>query len=173
MTKAEKQATINVLKEKFSQNNFFYLTDSSTLTVNEINKLRKNCFENGIEYKVFKNTLIQKALEAVGKEKYEGLFDSLKGATSIMFCETGNVPAKVIKSFRKEGKKPLLKAAYIDSAIYIGDENLDTLSKIKSKKELIGEVISLLQSPAKNVIASLQSGGQKISGVLKTLSEKK
>ena len=173
MTKQEKQATIEGLKEQLSKYNSFYFADASALTVNEVTQFRKNCFTNGIEMTVYKNSLIQKAMEATDKVKYEGLFGALKGATAVMFCETANAPAKVIKNFRKDGKHPVLKAAFIESAIYLGDQNLSTLSNLKSKKELLGEIIGLLQSPAKNVISALQSGGHKISGVLKTLSEKK
>lgn len=173
MTKQEKQATIDGLKEKLLQHKSFYLADSSALTVNQVTQFRKNCFTQGIEMTVYKNSLIQKAMEANDKAKYEGLFSALKGATAIMFCETANAPAKVIKNFRKDGKHPILKAAFIESAIFVGDQHLSALSNLKSKKELLGEIIGLLQSPAKNVISALQSGGQKISGVLKTLSEKK
>jgi large subunit ribosomal protein L10 len=125
-----------------------------------------------VEFKVAKNTLIRKALEAVGGG-YNELFDSLHGPTSIMFAETASVPAKVIKEFRKAGDKPLLKAAYIDSSIYIGDKSLDELSKLKTRQELVGDIIGLLQSPAKNVISALMSGGNKLGGILKTLEDRK
>jgi len=173
MTKAEKAAAIEGLKDKFSNVSYFYLTDASTLTVEQVNNFRRLCFEKGVEMKVVKNTLAQKALESFPEElKYDALYESLKGPTAILFTETANVPAKVLKEFRKSSEKPVLKAAYIDTAIFVGDDQIDSLSKLKSKEELIGEVITLLQSPAKNVISALQSGGQTISGLLKALEER-
>ena len=173
MTRAEKNNAIEELKEKFSNNEFFYLTDSSTLTVEQVSKFRRLCFEQGVEMKVVKNTLAIKALESAPAEKgYDGLMDSLKGPTAILFTETANVPARIIKEFRKSNEKPVLKAAYIDTAVYTGDDQIDALSKLKSKEELVGEIITLLQSPAKNVISSLQSGGQTIMNLLKTLEER-
>ncbi|MBX7108173.1 MAG: 50S ribosomal protein L10 [Chitinophagales bacterium] len=171
MDKATKKVAIAELTERFSKATNFYLADASNLNVEQINKLRRICFKQGVEFKVAKNTLIRKALESIGTG-YDGLFDALHGPTSVMFSETGSIPAKVIKEFRKTGDKPVLKAAFIDSAIYIGDNNLDELSKLKTKHELIGEIIGLLQSPAKNVIGALQSGGQKLSGILKTLEDR-
>jgi large subunit ribosomal protein L10 len=175
MTRAEKEAVIDELSGKLSENDYFYLTDSSGLTVENVNNLRRLCFEKQIEMRVVKNTLLRKAMEKMDNDGYEPLMEVLKGPTSIMFCETGNVPAKLIKEFRKKNaklEKPLLKAAYIDSAVYVGEDQLDALSQIKSKVELIGDVIALLQSPAKNVISGLLSGGQKLSGILKTLEER-
>ncbi|PHN04043.1 50S ribosomal protein L10 [Flavilitoribacter nigricans] len=173
MTKAEKAAAIEGLKDKFSNVSYFYLTDASTLTVEQVNKFRGLCFEKGVEMKVVKNTLAQKALESFPEElNYDALYESLKGPTAILFTETANMPAKVLKEFRKESEKPILKAAYIESAVYIGDDQIDSLSKLKSKEELLGDVIALLQSPAKTVISSLQSGGQTISGLLKALEER-
>lgn len=173
MTRSEKAAVIDQLKEKFENNPHFYLTDSSTLTVEQVNKLRGLCFEKGVELKVVKNTLAQKAMEALPEEmNFASLYDSLKGPTAIMFCETASVPAKVIKEFRKSSDRPILKAAYIESAIYVGDDKLDTLSSLKTREELIGDVIGLLQSPAKNVLGALQSGGNKLSGIVKALSER-
>lgn len=173
MTKAEKTATIEALKEKFSSTEFFYLTDSSTLTVEEVNKFRGLCYEQGIEMRVIKNTLARKALESLPDEKgYEGLYESLKGPTAVLFTEVANSPAKVLKEFRKKSEKPVLKAAYIDTAVYVGDDQIDALTKLKSKADLLGEVITLLQSPAKNVISALQSGGNTISGLLKALEER-
>ncbi len=171
MTKTEKQATIDKLTEKFSNSNFFYFTDTSGLTVEKINKLRKICFEKGINLQVAKNTLIKKALVAGGKFSDE-LDPVLNGPTAIMFTEVGNVPAKVIKQFRSDSKKPALKAAYIDSAIYVGENQLEALINVKSKEELIGDIISLLQSPAKNVISALKSSGGKLAGIVKTLQER-
>jgi large subunit ribosomal protein L10 len=172
MDKATKQENINLLTEKFSKATNFYLADTSHLTVEDVNRLRRLCHKQGIEMRVAKNTLIRKALEATGKS-YDGVYDALHGPTSILFSETGSTPAKVIKEFRKTKEKPVLKAAYIDTAIFIGDQAVEELSKLKTKEELIGEIIGLLQSPAKNVIGALQSGGQKLSGILKTLENKK
>ena len=172
MTKTDKQATIDTLSKSFSEANIFYFTDASGLTVEKINKLRKTCFEKGIKLQVAKNTLIKKALVAEGKFSDE-LEPVLHGPTAIMFTETGNLPAKVIKQFRAGGNdKPILKAAYIDSDLYVGENQLEALVNIKSKEELIGDIIGLLQSPAKNVISALKSGGGKIAGIVKTLQER-
>ncbi|MDN5205167.1 50S ribosomal protein L10 [Fulvivirgaceae bacterium BMA10] len=175
MTREEKTTIIAELSEKLKDNNYFYIADASGLTVAEINDFRRKCFEKGIEYRVYKNTLIQKALETLDTD-YAPFNDTvLKGASGILFAgENGNTPAKVIKEFRKSGNsaKPILKGASIDTDLFIGDEHLDTLSKLKSKAELIGEVIGLLQSPAKNVVSALQSGSQTLAGLLKTLSER-
>ena len=171
MTKTEKQATIDSLTEKFSNSSFFYFTDTSGLTVEKINQLRRICFGKGINLQVAKNTLIKKALIAGGKFS-DDLDPVLNGPTAIMFTDTGNVPAKVIKQFRADGKKPALKAAYIDSAIYIGESQLEALINVKSKFELIGDVVGLLQSPAKNVISALKSSGGKLAGIVKTLQER-
>ena len=173
MTRAEKTTAIAELKEKFSNNSFFYLTDSSTLTVQQVNNLRRLCFDKGVEMKVVKNTLAIKALQDAPEERgFEKLFDSLKGPTAIMFTETANVPAKIIEEFRKEHKRPVLKAAYIDTSVFIGDDQVKALAALKSKEELIGEIIGLLQSPAKTVISSLKSGGSTIMGLLKALEER-
>jgi len=147
------------------------LTDSSSLNVETINKFRRLCFQRGVEFRVVKNTLLRKAMEQVGTG-YEDLFPTLKGSTSILIAEQGNTAARMLKEFRKESPKPLLKAAYIDSAIYIGDNQLDALTNIKSKNELIGELIGLLQSPGRNVISALQSGGSTIAGLVKTLESR-
>ncbi len=173
MTRNDKVQAIEVLKEKFANNEFFYLTDSSSMTVGQINDLRRACFEKNIQMQVVKNTLAVKALESAGEEKnYSGLYESLKGPTTILFSETANLPAKVIKDYRKKGERPVLKAAYIGTSIYVGDDQLDTLASLKSREELIGEVISLLQSPMKNVLGALNSGGQKLSGLVKALEER-
>lgn len=173
MTKAEKTAVIEELKEKFAYQNFFYVTDSSTLTVEQVNNFRALCFEKGVEMRVVKNTLVKKALEAAPEEKgYAGLWDALKGPTAILFTDTANVPAKVLKEFRGTAEKPVLKAAYIDTDVYVGDDQIDVLTNLKSKEDLLGEVIVLLQSPVKNVLGSLQSGGNTISGLLKALEER-
>ena len=172
MTRQEKKDNIELLKTKFEERQYFYITDSSTLTVEEVNKLRGLCFENGIEMKVVKNTLAIKALESIENADYAELYDALKGPSTLMFAETANVPAKVIKQFRKDFDKPILKAAYIDSDIFKGDDQVDALASLKSKEELIGDVILLLQSPAKNVISALKSGGATIAGLMKALEER-
>jgi large subunit ribosomal protein L10 len=173
MTKAEKTAVIDALKEKLEGIEYFYLADSSTLTVEQVTNFRRLCFEKGIEMKVVKNTLIRKALEASPEErKFEGLYEALKGHTAILFTDVANAPAKVLKTFREDHDKPTLKAAYIDTDVFLGDEQIEVLAKLKSKEDLIAEVIGLLQSPAKNVISSLQSGGQTLTGLLKALEER-
>lgn len=173
MTRSEKTAAIEELKVKFEENIFFYVTDASTLSVEQINKLRGLCFDRGVEMKVVKNTLAIKALESFDEDKnFAPMYDAFKGPTALMFCETANQPAKVIKEFRKTSERPVLKAAYIESAIFKGDEQVDTLAALKSKEELVGDVISLLQSPAKNVISALKSGGSTIAGLLKALEER-
>jgi len=174
MTKEEKGLIIDELVEKFSQNNHFYITDASGLTVAQVNALRRLCFNAGVEYVVYKNTLIRKALEKQ-PANYEEIFKTLHGFSGVMFSkESGNAPAKVIKEYRKklEGK-PGLKAASIETALFIGEEHLNTLSDLKSKNELLGEVISLLQSPAKNVLSALLSGKHKVAGLVKALEERK
>lgn len=172
MTRKEKETNIALLKSKFESNEFFYLTDSSTLTVEQVNKLRGLCYEKGIEMKVVKNTLAQKALESIEDTDFSELYDILKGPTAVLFAETANAPAKVIKEFRKTSERPVLKAAYIASDIFVGDNQVDILAALKSKEELIGDILMLLQSPAKNVISALKSGGATISGLLKTLEER-
>jgi len=173
MTRQEKATVIEELKEKFEHTEFFYIADSSTLTVQEVNDFRRLCFEKGIEMKVVKNTLAQKALESAPEEKnYAQVYEALKGPTAFLFTDTANAPARVIKEYRKDHERPILKAAYIDTSVYMGDDQLETLTKLKSKEELLGEVIGLLQSPIKNVIGSLQSGGQTLSGLLKALEER-
>lgn len=176
MTRQEKASIIEELTELFKNNPNYYLTDSSGLTVAQINAFRGLCFENGLQYRVFKNTLVKKALENVDVDyDANGLGDALKGFTGILFTdeENANVPAKAIRKYRKkDAEKPILKAASIDSDIYIGDDHLKMLSELKSKAELIGEVIALLQSPAKNVISALQSGGNTLAGLVKALEER-
>lgn len=175
MTREEKTVVIEDLVQKFADNSHFYITDASGMTVAETNELRRLCFEKGIEYSVFKNTLIQKALERMESDYTPFNESVLKGFSGVMFSvENANAPAKLIKEFRKKSgsESPLLKGASIDTDLFIGEENLDTLSKLKSKAELIGEVITLLQSPAKNVISGLQGAGGKLSGILQTLSER-
>jgi len=174
MTREEKEQIIGELSQKFADNAHFYVTDANGFTVEQINNFRRMCFKSGIEYRVYKNTLIQKALERQAGVDYSPIFNVLKGFSGVIFSkETGNAPAKVIKEFRKklEGK-PVLKAASIGSDFFIGDENLDTLVELKSKNELIGEVISLLQSPAKNVVSALLSSKNKVAGLVKALEER-
>ncbi|WP_258103870.1 50S ribosomal protein L10 [Marinoscillum sp. MHG1-6] len=174
MTREEKAQVIADLTEKFQQTDHFYITDTSGLSVAEINNFRASCFKNGVEYRVVKNTLIKKALENLETD-YSQMDEALKGVSGIMFVnENAKVPAQVIKDYRKADPKdrPAFKAASIDSDIFIGEENLELLSKLKSKQELIGEIINLLQSPAKNVLGALLSGEQKLAGIVKTLSEK-
>ncbi len=173
MKKEDKGKIIQELSGKFAQFNYFYITDASGMTVENVNKFRKLCYSKGIEYKVVKNSLIKKALESTNTDYSPFHGKVLKGFSGILFADSGNAPAKLLKEFYKTGiDKPVLKGASIMSDLFIGENQLDTLATLKSKNELIGEIIGLLQSPAKNVISGLQSGGQKISGVLKTLSEK-
>ncbi|MBI34156.1 MAG: 50S ribosomal protein L10 [Flavobacteriales bacterium] len=171
MNREDKNQVIADLKGKLEENPHFYLTDISEMTVEDSNKLRGAFHEQGIRIEVVKNTLLKKAMESAEAD-YSPLYDVLKGNTSIMFTEVGNVPAKVIEKFRKSNEKPILKGAYVEESVYIGDDQVKVLSSIKSKDELIGDIIGLLQSPAKNVISGLKGSGSKLSGILKTLSEK-
>ena len=163
MTKEQKNEVIEVLKGKFSQYNNFYVTDTESLTVAQVVKLRRACFNKQVEMKVAKNTLIKKALEAIDAERYAGVYDSLHKVTALMFSENPKEPALIISSFRTESKteKPVLKAAFINGDVYMGNDQLASLTKIKTKNELIGEVIGLLQSPAKRVIAALLHNAEK------------
>jgi len=174
MTREEKAQIIDELAEKFANNTHFYITDAGGFTVAQVNNFRRLCFKNGIEYRVYKNTLIRKALEKQGGADFEPLFKSLHGFSGVMFSkEIGNLPAKVIAEFRtKLAGKPVLKAASIDKDLFVGDQNLETLVALKSKNELIGDIIGLLQSPAKNVISALQSGKHTIGGLMKTLESR-
>jgi large subunit ribosomal protein L10 len=171
MKREEKNEIVLGLQEKLSAHNAIYVTDTSNLTVAQMNNIRRKCFEKGIQIQVAKNTLIQKAMEATGAD-YSELFRVLKGTSAIMFATVGNAPAKLIKELRQSGEKPLLKGAFIDAAVFIGDNQLDALSNLKSKEELVGDIIALLQSPAKNVISGLKSGGGKLAGILKTLEQR-
>ncbi len=172
MTKEEKAQYIDELTAELQESGVFYLADTSELTVETINQLRKKCFQSNIRLKVVKNTLLEKAMERVSEKNYGDLKAVLAGPTAVMFAEVGNAPAKVIKEFRKKNSKPILKGAYVEEAIYIGDDQVEALTSIKSKEELIGEIVTLLQSPAKNVISGLKGQGGKIAGILKTLSER-
>lgn len=171
MNKLEKNQMIEVLDGMLNENNNFYLADISGLTAEENSALRRLCFKRDVSLQVVKNTLLKKALEKNNAD-FSELYDVLVGNTSILQAESGNAPAKVIKEFRKKNDKPILKAAHIEESLYIGDENLSALADLKSKDELIGDIITLLQSPAKNVISSLQSGGNKLSGIVKALEER-
>ena len=171
MKKEGKQEIVQALADQITSFGNFYITDTADLTVEKINAIRRKCFDSGITVKVAKNTLIRKAMESAGVDSEE-LRDVLKGSSTLFFSETGNAPAKLIKELRKSGPKPVLKGAYIDSAVFVGDAQLDTLVSLKSKEELVGEIIGLLQSPAKNVISALQSGGNTIAGLVKTLQER-
>lgn len=174
MTREEKGQIIETLKEKFDQNEFFYITDASTLTVEQTNDFRRKCFESGVEMAVYKNTLIRKAMESFDEEKnYAPLLDTLKGPTAIMFTDMASAPAKIIKDFRETFERPVVKGAYIESDIYLGDESLIPLSELKSREELLGEIILLLQSPIKNVLGGLTGAGNTIAGLLKSIEEKK
>ncbi|CAL67336.1 50S ribosomal protein L10 [Christiangramia forsetii] len=171
MTREEKAQVIEALTAQLAENPTIYLADISGLDAGSTSNLRRACFKANVKLAVVKNTLLAKAMEAAEKDFGE-LPTVLKGNTSIMLSETGNAPAKVIKEFRKKSEKPLLKGAFVEEAIYVGDDYLDTLVNIKSKEEVIGDIVGLLQSPAKNVVSALKSGGGKIAGILKTLSEK-
>lgn len=163
MTKEQKNEVIEVLKGKFAQYNNFYITDTENLSVEQVGQLRRACFDKDVEMKVAKNTLIKKALESLGGEKYNGVYEALHKVTALMFSENPKEPALIISSFRKKsnGEKPELKAAFINGDVYVGDSQLVNLTKIKTKNELIGEVIGLLQSPAKRVIAALLQNAEK------------
>lgn len=179
MTKDQKVQLVEELSQKLAACDYFYIVNSATMTVDEVNKFRKACFASGIEYQVVKNTLIAKALDKLESDTdYAELKDNaLKGMSGIMFSpESGAAPAKVLKDYQKEMPKdrkiPALKAASIDGGLYVGEQHLEALTAVKSKAELIGDIVGLLQSPAKNVVSALQSSGQTLSGLLKTLEEK-
>tara|TARA_B100001758_G_scaffold246633_1_gene262209 strand:+ start:3041 stop:3562 length:522 start_codon:yes stop_codon:yes gene_type:complete len=171
MNKEEKNEMIATLDGMLKDNNNFYLADISGLTAEENSALRRLCYKRDVSLQVVKNTLLKKAFEKNDTD-FSQLYDILVGNTSIMQAEAGSAPAKIIKEFRKNNTKPILKAAHIEEAMYIGDDNLSALADLKSKDELIGDIITLLQSPAKNVISSLKSGGNKLSGILKAIEEK-
>lgn len=173
MTREERHDMIAELKEEISTAGVFYLTDTSSLDAEATSQLRRECFKKNIKLRVVKNTLFVKALEQIDGADYSPMYETLKGNTAVMFSEIGNAPAKLIKEFRKKHDKPVLKAAYIEEECYIGDDQLGNLADIKSKEELLGDIIMLLQSPAKNLISALQgSGGGKIAGLLKAIEEK-
>ena len=172
MTREEKAKYIDDLAAELKEANVFYLADTAELTVDVINNLRRRCSQSNIRMRVVKNTLLEKAMDRVEGKDFGGLRGTLAGATSIMFSEVGNAPAKLIEDFRRKNEKPILKGAYIDEAVFIGDNQLSTLVSLKSREELIGDIIGLLQSPAKNVVSGLTGAGSKIAGILKTLEER-
>jgi large subunit ribosomal protein L10 len=171
MKSTEKQVIIDNLQNQIDSYSHFYLTDISGLNAVDTSDLRRLCFKQDVKLVVAKNTLLRKALEKSGKNAEE-LYVALKGNTSVMFSETGNVPAKLIKDFSRKRKKPLLKAAYVEESVYVGENQLEALISLKSKNELIADVVALLQSPMKTVLSQLQSGGNIIHGVLETLKER-
>ena len=171
MTREEKSLVIDNLTAQLAENNVIYVTDLTGLDAQQTSALRRACFKADIKLAVVKNTLLAKAMESSDKEFGE-LPHILKGNSALMYAEVGNAPAKLIKEFRKKSDKPVLKGAYIDSAVFVGDNQLDALAAIKSKNEIIGDIIGLLQSPAKNVISALKSSSGKLAGIIKTLSEK-
>jgi large subunit ribosomal protein L10 len=173
MNKDQKNEVIELLKDKFSQYNNFYVTNTESLSVEQIGKLRRICFSKNVEMKVAKNTLIKKALEGLDSSRYSGMFDSLNGVTALLFSENAKEPAIIISSFRKDANtdKPLLKAAFIDGDVFSGNDQVSVLTNLKSKNDLIGEIIGLLQSPAKNVISGLNAGN-KLAGLIKALEDR-
>lgn len=171
MRKEEKKALIDSMSVQLANTSNLYLADISEMNAEDTSNLRRLCFKYNITMRVVKNTLLRKAMDAADRD-FNEVYEVLKGNTAVMFTEVGNAPAKLIKEFRKKSERPILKAAYIEQMTYIGDEQLDFLVAIKSREELIADVIALLQSPVKNVLGALQSGGNKLSGILETLSEK-
>jgi len=171
MTREEKTQKIEELTQELNEASTLYIADVSALNAADTSKLRRACFKKEVQLSVVKNKLLKIAMERSDKDLDE-LVDTLAGPTAVMFSETGNIPAKVIKEFRKDSEKPVLKGAYVEEMIYLGDDQLEYLTNIKSKEELLADVIALLQSPAKNVVSALQSGGNILTGVLETLSEK-
>ena len=170
MNKDQKNEVIELLKVKFKEYNNFYVTNTESLTVAQVGKLRRICFDKNVEMKVAKNTLIKKALEGLDNDRFSGVYDSLNGVTALLFSENAKEPALIISDFRKQGnfEKPVLKAAFIDGDVFEGDDQLKALITLKSKHDLIGEIIGLLQSPAKNVISGLNAGN-KLAGLIKAL----
>lgn len=172
MTKQEKATYVDELAADLAKNNIIYLTDTAELTVEAVNNLRRRAFSSNVSMRVVKNTLLAKAMDRVEDKDFGDLKSTLKGATSIMFCDVANTPAKLIQELRKKQAKPILKGAWINEGVYIGDDQIAALVEIKSKEEMVGEIIGLLQSPAKNVISGLKGAGGKIAGILKTLEER-
>jgi large subunit ribosomal protein L10 len=171
MRKEEKNQLVDAITEQLNSNNTIYLADTSELNAEDTSDLRRLCFKQNIKLVVVKNTLLKRAMKNSEKD-LEELYEALVGPTSLMFSDAGNAPAKLIKEFRKKAEKPSLKGAYVEEVSYLGDDQLETLVNIKSKNELLADIIALLQSPAKNVISGLQSSGQSLTGILTTLAEK-
>ncbi len=173
MTKEQKNEVIEVLKDKFSQYSNFYITNTESLSVAQVGKLRRVCFDKQVELKVAKNTLIRKALESIDAERFSEVYDNLHGVTALLFSENAKEPAIILSTFRSESKleKPQLKAAFIDGSVFVGDSQLEALKTLKSKQDLIGEIIGLLQSPAKNVISAVNEGN-KLASLLKALEDR-
>ena len=171
MRKEDKQVLIDSILSELKACPNFYLTDVSDLNAEKTSQLRRQCFNSGVKMIVVKNALLHKAMQQMEKD-YEGLYDVLKGSSELMLCETGKAPANLFKNFRKTSDRPILKGAFIEECCYIGDDMIDALCNIKSKNDLIADIIALLLSPMKNVISGLQSGGHKLSGILETLSER-
>ena len=171
MKQEQKAQIIEEIAQDLANYSHVYVTDISGFTVSTVNQLRRLCFKREVKLKVVKNTLLKRAM-VLAEADYSELYPVLNGATSIMLCNTGNVPARLIKEFRAKNDKPLIKAAFIEETAYIGDDQLEALCNIKSREELIGDIVALLQSPAKNVVSALQSGGGKLAGIVKTLSER-
>ena len=167
----QKSQIVDGLVKDLAEYEHVYVTDMSGFTVETVNQMRRTCFRRNIKLKVVKNTLLKRAMEQ-SETDYSEIYPALVGSTSILLSNTGNLPAKLIKEFRAKNKKPLLKAAFIEQTVYFGDDQLENLCNVKSREELIGDLVGLLQSPAKNVISALQSGGGKLAGIVKTLSEK-
>ena len=172
MTREEKNIEIDSLAQQLSEFPNFYITNVESLNSDKTSKLRRLCYSRNVKLRVAKNNLIKKALQKLDPTAYDTLIPTLKGTSAIMFSEVSNVPAKLIKEFRAKDSVPAIKAAWIDSSVFVGDNQLEVLANLKSKNELIAEVIALLQSPAKNVVSQLTSGGSKLAGILKTLEEK-
>ncbi len=170
-SREEKERIVELLQDRFSESANFYLADMSQLSVNDTNTFRKRCYEEGIHVQVVKNNLIKKALENANITD-ENLHEIIKGPSSVMFADNINAPAKIIQEFRKTHDRPVLKGAYVEETLYVGDDQLETLAALKSREELIGDIVGILQSPMQNVVSALQSGGHKLSGLLKTLGER-
>lgn len=171
MTRQEKAQVIDELTEKFNSYSNFYITDASTLTVADDNEFRKLCYEKGVEFRSVKNTLLRKALERAEGD-YENVYDVLVGHSSIIFAEVANAPARTLKQFREKYDRPVLKAAYIDSDVFMGDDQIESLSTLKSKEELVGDIITILQSPAKNLVSGLTGAGSKLAALLEAMAER-
>lgn len=172
MRKDEKNLLIDELVETLSSTNVIYVADASGLNAESTGKLRRECFRSNVSMRVVKNTLLRKALERIEGKNFDELYPTLTGPTAIFTAEVGSLPGKLIKNFRGKNPKPFLKGAYVEEAVFIGDSQLDSLSTLKTREELIGDIIGLLQSPAKNVISALKSGGNTIAGLVKTLEER-